>query len=492
MLKLSFLGGFSIVMMLQAVAAQACDPACQQLIARASAWEQSQRASEDDSFYSVPSNYSTSLKPGSLLKLEIATNLTNYTVPASLTVSRFIYTTTDLSGTILPASAYILWPFAPLTSQSSQAGFETSSTAQLETELHYPFVAWGHGTAGTFGPCAPSNYRALQYHFQVPFALASQGIAVVAPDYLGLGVKQLANGTRIPHPWASGPSLASDLANAITAARVAFPSMISQDGPFVAMGHSQGALAAWSFAERMANDELTLPGYKGTVAIAPPLRVLESIDRASQNLSLPWASAILGIQNLLMHSITTVYPQYGMAGLTQDGMSRWNAITEVDGCLPVKTAAGIGLLPSNIAHANWTQNRYVQQFNKRTLTGGKKIKGPLLALVGELDPLVQPDSLSEVIDETCKAISTNDSLEFNVYKGLSHFPLVQGSQQKWMGWIKDHLLEKTDQNLSRRGGLEPCDRKTIQGLQRGATNQGVFPNFLVASADVGAAWEYAL
>ncbi|KAK0703072.1 hypothetical protein B0T26DRAFT_876224 [Lasiosphaeria miniovina] len=82
-----------------------------------------------------------------LFKIEYATDLSNYLVPNSLTMSRIMYTTTDLNGTILPVSAS-------------------------------PLVAWAHGTTSNFAACGRSNYKALQYHFMVPYGIAEQGIAM--------------------------------------------------------------------------------------------------------------------------------------------------------------------------------------------------------------------------------------------------------------------------------------------------------------------------
>ncbi len=108
------------------------------------------------------------MAPGSLLTVEPATNLSNFSVPTGLSMSRIIYTTTNLNGTTIPASAYILWPYSPLQLSSCP-------------NQGYPMVAWAHGTSGALKACAPSNYRNLQYHFMAPFALALQGIGGSGP-----------------------------------------------------------------------------------------------------------------------------------------------------------------------------------------------------------------------------------------------------------------------------------------------------------------------
>lgn len=164
-----------------------------------STFEASQHVSTDFAFYSVPLNFSSKLRPGSLLHLEVATNLSGYSVPSGLSMSRIIYTTSNLNGTILLVSAYILWPYAPV----------PSSTCQKNG---YPMVAWAHGTSGSFKACAPSNYRNLQYHFMVPFLLALQGMVVVTPDYAGLGFDKLPSGEYIGHAWLTGSAQALYLA----------------------------------------------------------------------------------------------------------------------------------------------------------------------------------------------------------------------------------------------------------------------------------------
>jgi hypothetical protein len=142
-------------------------PSPDQLAVLGKAFETSQHASPDLAWYKAPENFTSSLEPGTPLKIEDATDLTNYTVPGGLSMSRIIYTTLDANGRVLPASAYILWPYHALDHGDDKG---------------YDVALWAHGTSGLFEPCAPSNYRSLQYHFMVPYLLANQGMAVVAPE----------------------------------------------------------------------------------------------------------------------------------------------------------------------------------------------------------------------------------------------------------------------------------------------------------------------
>jgi hypothetical protein len=220
--------------------------------ALASGWEASQNAAPDYSFYESPTNFSDGLAPGSILKVEDATNLTNYPVPSGLSMSRIFYTTVDVHNSILPATAYILWPYAALSSDDTQ-GFPVS--------------------CGPMEQLASSNrvvfriIRACNTTSWSPYLLENQGIAVVAPDYAGLGVGSFPNGTRIQHPWANSPAQANDLAYAPIAARACLPLGSCNRWALCHLGHSQGGRAAWGYAQRQAHSPVS--GYRGTVAFAP-------------------------------------------------------------------------------------------------------------------------------------------------------------------------------------------------------------------------------
>ncbi|KAL1868936.1 hypothetical protein Daus18300_005772 [Diaporthe australafricana] len=435
-------------------ASTTCNETCKEGVLRASSWEGEQRAS-DFSFYNVPENFSSALTPGSVLTLEPTTNLTNYTVPTPLTMSRMLYATEDLNGTVIPASAYILWPSSPL---------EVPTADSSSNSTQWPMVAWAHGTSGGLAPCAPSNYRNLQYHFQVPFTLALQGYVVVAPDYAGLGVGKLPNGEDIGHPWAAWPAQANDIANAILAARKAFPQFLEVDGPFTAMGHSQGAAAVWSFTERQVDRPLA--GYKGAVALAPPTGVIEQVGRArsdhAENKTQLWTNAYLSFQTPLINGITAAYPSLNLTGMTELGRDRWVNVQEaVQGCLPTKQVASIGAPLAELAYRNWTEHPTVLEFENRTEFGRKSFKGPLLVMSGDLDSITNINSLKETVKDTCKASearNASENLEFAEYTGQNHFPVIQASQSF-------------------------RSKQAINSL---------FPNFLLETAGPGDSWKYSL
>ena len=142
----------------------------------------------DDDFYTASVN-STNAPAGTLLKVERESNTSQYTLPPTLSLSRFMYQSKTLNDTLVPVSGFILWPYA---ARAHQGGF--------------PFIAWAHGTSGTSRECAPSNIQNLWYNFQGLYELAMLGYAVVATDYAGLGVSHDALGNFIIHEYATGPA----------------------------------------------------------------------------------------------------------------------------------------------------------------------------------------------------------------------------------------------------------------------------------------------
>lgn len=461
-----------------------CDAFCQGLAQTAITFEHSQFADPDLTFYKVPSNFSRNLSPGTILAVEYATDLSDYVVPSSLSMSRIIYTSTDLNGTVQPASAYILWPYT----KPAGSGFSA--------------VAWAHGTSGTFAPCGPSNYRALQYHFMMPFALAMQGIAVIAPDYVGLGVGSLPDGTPIPHAYSASPAQANDLANAIIAARSAFPENLPANGSFIVAGHSQGGGVSWAYAERQAQDPI--PGYRGTVSFAPSLRLVTWVKTALAELAAgalsPSYAVLIGIQNKIIQGVTAVYPAYNYSGLTAASYDVWqNGVAKVQGCLPTDSYVQGTLLQNGyltldeLARLDWPEDPIAQEFENRTNVGGKRFAGPLLVLVGELDSTIPAEKIEEVVDETCTLIENspdNEQLEFMTFGQMNHFPLIQASQHVWMDWIKDRLSPGSTN--CRKPAQPKCKKTLIPGFRTASTVQSISPNWLVTTSGPGKEWEFAL
>ena len=365
-----------------------------------------------DPFYKLPPNASDGLPAGSLLKVEDTTNVTLYTVAPELALSRILFNTKDLNGTVIPASAFVLWPYMPRSTRVSGM----------------PVVGWAHGTSGITGECAPSHIQNLWYQFNGPFALALQGYVVVAPDYAGLGVGATANGSLIPHQWAAFPAAANDIVYAVQAAQSAWPQRLSRE--FVAFGHSEGGGAAWGVAQQQVL--LNTSGYLGAIAGSP----LTNIGAYSQApLTAPGTNFLV---SLILNTMSSVYPGLQVDDyLTPQGVQALNTYKALNGCQSV--AEELFYTPGEVlAQPNWSNNSYFPAFADLVSNGGKEISGPLFVLQGLADTTVDPTGTTAAVNLTCAA-HPDSNIQYATFEGVGHVPVMNAAQQLWLKWIEDRF-----------------------------------------------------
>ena len=202
-------------------------------------------------FYAAPASVPD--EPGVLLRHE---PLTARWVPAHARAWRILYTTTHEDGRRALASGMVL---APRATDGGEA---------------VNLVAWGHGTTGITSACAPSQLRkgpeagAMLITRQV----LDEGWAIVATDYIGLGVDGA------PHPWMIGEPGGRAVLDSIRAARQV-PALALRDRT-VLWGHSQGGHAA-IWAGQLAADYAPELELVGIAALAPgtnPLAIVSGLD----------------------------------------------------------------------------------------------------------------------------------------------------------------------------------------------------------------------
>lgn len=374
-----------------------------------------------DPFYTLPSNVTanfSSLAPGTLLKVERFTNTSLYTLAPTLALSRILFTTETFNGSVVPASAYILWPFSP----NLQPG-----TTRVQT------VVWAHGTSGSFGECAPSHIRNLWYQYSTPYSLALAGYAVVAPDYQGLGINYTVtpSGETIPlrSPWLGAAPVANDVFYAQQAALQAFPALISPE--FVAMGHSQGGGIAWAAAERQASRPVD--GYLGAVVGSPGANTTKSIEIIAA-LGAPFYQA-----PLVALAAQSVFPEFDLADVvTELGIARLGLLEELGGCASTTLELLGGSEFDQIMKPGWTSNAYMLKYLELTGAGGGAIAGPMLVVTGTADQFVPEFTVAQTVNDTCSN-HAESALEYLVVNGTTHVPTLYATQKQWLGWIADRF-----------------------------------------------------
>ncbi|WP_430332930.1 lipase family protein [Rhodococcus sp. ACT016] len=126
----------------------------------------------------------------------------------------------------------------------------------------WPVVSYAHGTVGVADQCAPSSNPPLDRTVRSFGHWLSQGYAVVATDYVGLGTPGV-------HPYLDGRSAAHSVIDIVRAARSTEPSLSDK---WVAMGQSQGGQATM-FTARLATEYAPELDYRGAVATGVPSNI---------------------------------------------------------------------------------------------------------------------------------------------------------------------------------------------------------------------------
>lgn len=365
-------------------------------------------------------------EPGKIIKLQEFTDPSFFSIPPKTAMSRIVYSTTNLNNTLVPASAYILWPYHARTFRSRKSISGSSA----------PVVLWTHGTSGWYANGAPSTRRDLFYANIVPFALAEAGYAVVAPDYAGLGVDASWDGTRIPHQYFVREAGAHDALNALRAARGSFRKLLSSG--YVVMGHSQGGAIAWGLAEILGRNDSKFKdvakGYLGAVLAAPPADAL--------------GSAFSGFLAWIAKDLDQIYPSFKLTEwFTELGVKRIQLLNELEGSQMV-TFAMFGPEEA-LLKPDWRETPYSKDFEKLANPGNLKFKGPILLIHGTEDMTVPLNTTRIIAQETCNKF--HGDLEFLAVPQGSHFSAMSAAQQSWLGWIEDRFENRT---VARRGCVE--------------------------------------
>ncbi|KAI1379685.1 putative secretory lipase [Hypoxylon crocopeplum] len=410
----------------------------------------------EDSFYELPPLSNTSaLRPGTLLKVQEVTDTMAFVIPPNTALSRILYTTTNYNGTVIPSSAFILWPFTPKKFQQGSPECEGKGTTTKA-----PVVLWTHGTSGFFASQGPSTHRALWYGDAAPFALALAGYAVVGPDYAGLGISKSWDGSEIPHQYLLSSASAHDALYAMQASLEAFPDHL--DDRFVSMGHSQGGGVAWGVAEVLAAEGDSEfrglgKGYLGAIAGSPTTDVFSGLPE----FILPWVSMVL----------RGIFPDFEMSNwLTPLGIARTQLLKELEGGIGVSTQ--FFLSGDQIIHEDYNNTWYADAYGKIANVGRKAFKGPLLVIQGTQDSYIPYDVTTATVQGTCDIDSGRD-LEYLVVNGTAHVPTLDATRQIWLKWIEDRFEGRAVE----KSGCVRTDLASFLPLGRYQSVGNSFPQF---------------
>ncbi|WP_305091948.1 lipase family protein [Prescottella sp. R16] len=180
------------------------------------------------------------------------------------------------------------------------AGRPASSTGAVfvppgtPPEGGWPVVSWAHGTVGLGDSCAPSNNPRTERDANYLNHWLSQGYAIVATDYIGLGTPGV-------HPYLEGESEANAVVDMVRAGRAVVPELSPR---WMVIGQSQGGHAALVAAHKATTYAPDLD-YRGAVTTGAPSNLEHGFVIGG-----PW------IPNLGLDGLTS-FTTYILAGMRE-------------------------------------------------------------------------------------------------------------------------------------------------------------------------------
>ncbi|PHH66861.1 hypothetical protein CDD81_5213 [Ophiocordyceps australis] len=424
----------SALIVLAALAAAQSDPELSN--ATRSAFEDAQASDSaswvsqnvtNDPFYAIPKD-GFSAAPGTLLRWQDIPDFqlsSNWTIPAGLSLSRFLFMSQDRDGNPVPVSGYVLLPYSRIT---------TAATCNEKEPLKT--IVFAHGTAGNIPNCAPSNQKSLYYGWLAPLSLASQGFAVIAPDYAGLGTS-IPNGLR----YLDGQLHSGDVAYALIAARASpIAQLLSHE--WLVVGHSEGGMTAWRVNERMAMANQTkvrdaAGELLGAVSAAPPVAGYAS--QLTARLLSKTGEPNNPYPFLIFQEISKVFPNEIKLEDYMTNLALARVPLANKGCIDTANALYGDLTTEQIfKNTSWVDLALVREWASMAfLVGSYELAAPMLVLAGEADANTRI-SLDAAINTACSKFPKSQLLT-HTYPRLGHDESFEASKASMFQWIRDRF-----------------------------------------------------
>jgi hypothetical protein len=266
----------------------------------------------------------------------------------------------------------------------------------------WPVIAWAHGTTGTADVCAPSWMPRAQRDADYLNAWLSQGYAVVASDYQGLG-------TPGGHPWLAVRPEGWSVLDSVRSALAAFPELANS---VVIVGQSQGAHAALSAAG-------LAPGYAAKVKIRGT--VATGVVGGAKFAASRRNSTFLF---LILHKFETADPAFRVSDYLTEAGQKGYAATATTCVRPGQTAALDDVLKV------WPDHAKVPAVEEWPTL---RFSHPLFIGTGLADAAAVPDIQYGTAAAACRAGSI---VETHYYPGQDHGGTVNASLVDSIPFVK--------------------------------------------------------
>ncbi|KAF5130934.1 hypothetical protein E5D57_007283 [Metarhizium anisopliae] len=389
----------------------------------------------DYPFYETASNFSSSLGPGELLKLQ-PLDPRNLTINGGATVFRFQYTSLDYDGSVVPATGFIAFPYTP------RYSFAQELASASNTSTHkYRLAAFAHGTIGISPGCAPSNGPAL-YDYSTWQPVLERGYAVVATDYAGLGNNYTS------HKYLSLPAQAGDVYYSVVAARKAFPASFTKE--WMSFGHSQGGGAVWKLAEsRFVRNDTT---YLGSVAIAPATyfirQLVDSLLAANSTSSGAQKGTGAGFLPYVLLAAQRAVPSYRESMLSPVLRNRTQLAVEAQLCLESVIGISVDLDASQLVSVAGAEKDIptLLEWEKMVAPAqGDPSPAPVFVVQGQNDTAVSWKTTVQAWNSSCH---DGNELHLRLFPTQGHRPSLTAGAAEWMAWM-DHRFESKENKRSK-------------------------------------------
>jgi pimeloyl-ACP methyl ester carboxylesterase len=274
----------------------------------------------------------------------------------------------------------------------------------------WPLIAWAHGTVGIGDACAPSKNPRSERDAKYLGHWLSQGYAVVASDYQGLG-------TPGGHPYLATRPAAYSVLDSIRAVQSQPGYNLSKS--VVLVGQSQGGGAAFATAGEATGYAPELD-IRGTVATGTPYF---TNDTAPAERDPNQVSGVFAYSLYILYLVEQVDPTFKIVDYisekakpvmettrTQCLMAAWNQIEK----------EGLNQANAFVKDPTPAMTKQFPLMAYSTLT----LKGPLFMGAGGKDKDVPLPGQDRLFADACAAGSV---IERHVYPTLDHSGTVNGS-----------------------------------------------------------------
>jgi pimeloyl-ACP methyl ester carboxylesterase len=345
-------------------------------------------------FYDTPSPLPVG-KPGDLIRSQ---PFDEYALPDGVAAIRILYHSRSADGLDVASSGVVLLP---------------PGSAPKDG---WPIVAWAHASTAVARQCAPSLMRNMGSG-SVLSMYANLGYAVVATDYTGLG-------TAFRNAAFDAPSNATDVTNAVLAARKAMPQLGAK---WIVVGEGTGGTAALSATELdNANS-----GLLGAMSISGVLDLKSTVDHAVETGF--WQDSL----GYLAYSIATVNPAFAPGNmLTTWGMSEYARLSATCASSPSHASSPIG----KALKPGWQDEKSVRDYLIRNTLGVRSGHVPMLIISS------QPASGSSDAIVVARMCRQDDHVDFVTYPGVEPNELIGTTVATQLDWIKARFQGRTTRN----------------------------------------------